>query len=432
MPRTTRRRRSTPSEDNPFANITPAEWEAILQSEQEEGAVPEPRVLPLLPIRDQVYFPHNIFPLLVGREKSIQAIEGAGSGQRYVFLAAQKNLQSETPDPEEIYNIGIIAEIMQMMRLPDGTMRLMLQGIERYQIVNYLQREPYYEVLVDALPTIENYDIQTEALMRHAISLFERIVQLNPGVPPELMAQIEQTTEPGRLADVIVSSIRAIRIDKQQQILEILDSTERLQKLCEILQQEGDLLQVQQGIRQQIEREMGDSQREFLLREQMRIIQQELGERGDPLNETDELRAQIRGAKMPPKIEERALKEVDRLEKMPFATPEGTIVRNYLDWMIALPWNATTPDDIDLSEAIEILDRDHYGLEKTKERIVEFLAVRKLTNTLRGPILCFVGPPGVGKTSIGRSIAEALGRKFVRISLGGVRDEAEIRGHRRT
>ncbi len=432
MPRATRRRRNNPPDDNPFASITPAEWEAILQSEQEEGIEPEPRVLPLLPIRDQVYFPHNVFPLLVGREKSVQAIEGAGTGQRYVFLVAQKNLQAETPEPEEIYSVGIVAEIMQMMRLPDGNMRLMLQGIERYHIVNYLQREPYYEVLVDASPTVENYDIQTEALMRHAISLFERIVQLNPGVPPELMAQIEQTTEPGRLADTLVSSIRAIRIDKQQEILETLDSTERLQKLSVILQQEGDLLEVQQGIRQQIEREMGDSQREFLLREQMRIIQQELGERGDPLNETDELRVQIRAAKMPAKTEERALKEVDRLEKMPFATPEGTIVRNYLDWLIALPWNTTTPDDIDLSEAIEILDRDHYGLEKTKERIVEFLAVRKLTNTLRGPILCFVGPPGVGKTSIGKSIAEALGRKFVRISLGGVRDEAEIRGHRRT
>lgn len=402
-----------------------------MQAEQEE-AQSEPRVLPLLPIRDQVYFPHNVFSLLVGREKSVQAIEGAGTGQRYVFLAAQKNVQAETPDPEEIYSMGIVAEIMQMMRLPDGTMRLTLQGVERYQIVNYLQREPYYEVLVDATPTIEQYDVETEALMRHAVQLFERIVQLNPGVPAELMAQIEQTAEPGRLADVLVSSIRAIRIEKQQEILELLDSTERLRRLSVILQQEGDLLEVQQGIRQQIEREMGDSQRDFLLREQMRIIQQELGERGDPLNETDELRVQIREAKMPPKIEERALKEVDRLEKMPFATPEGTIVRNYLDWMITLPWNATTPDDIDLDEAIQILDRDHYGLEKTKERIVEFLAVRKLTNALRGPILCFVGPPGVGKTSIGRSIAEALGRKFVRISLGGVRDEAEVRGHRRT
>ncbi len=431
MPRTPRRRRKV-QDDNPFANISPAEWEAILRSEQEEPGEPEPRVLPLLPIRDQVYFPHNVFSLLVGREKSVQAIEGVGNGQRYVFLATQKNLQAETPEPEEIYKVGIVAEIMQMMRLPDGTLRLMLEGIERYQIVSYLQREPYYEVLVEAVPTIEHFDVQTEALMRHAVSLFERIVQINPGVPPELMAQIEQASEPGRLADTLISSIRAIRIEKQQEILEITDATLRLQRLAEILQQEGDLLEVQQGIRQQIEREMGDSQREFLLREQMRIIQQELGERSDPQSEPEELRAKVLESKMPPAIEARALKEIDRLEKMPFAAPEGTVVRNYLDWMTSLPWDTTTPDDIDLETAIQILDRDHYGLEKTKERIVEFLAVRKLTGTLRGPILCFVGPPGVGKTSIGRSIAQALGRKFVRISLGGVRDEAEIRGHRRT
>ncbi len=391
-----------------------------------------PLVLPLLPIRDQVYFPHMIFPLVVGREKSVRALEEAASQERYILIVAQKNLQAEAPEPEDIYEVGIVAEIMQMLRVPDGTVRVMLEGIERCRILKYLNTEPYYSVLVEPMITDEEKDLATEAFMRSVVTQFEQVVNISKNIQPEALINVMNTEEPGRLADVITPYLRQMRIEAQQEVLETQSVTDRLHKLSLVLKKEAEILEIQRHIRSRVEKEMGDTQREFFLREQLKAIQQELGERDERSSEIDEYRSKIVECAMPPEAAERSNREVDRLEKMPFAAPEGVVIRNYLDWLVSLPWNKTTADDIDLSEASKTLDEDHYGLEKAKERIVEFLAVRKLTGSSKGPILCFVGPPGVGKTSIGKSIAKALGRKFIRVSLGGVRDEAEIRGHRRT
>jgi ATP-dependent Lon protease len=388
--------------------------------------------LPLLPIREQVYFPHMIFPLLVGREKSVRALEDAAAKDRHIFLVSQKNTHAEEPEPEDIYEVGIVAEIMQILRVPDGTVRVMLEGMERCRIVKYLQVEPFYQVQLEPIPTEETKDLPTEALMRSVVKQFEEVVAMNKNIQPEAMLNVLNTEEPGRLADVITPYLRQMRVPAQQEILETTDVADRLHKLSVILKKEAEILEIQKNIRSRVEKEMGDTQREFLLREQMKVIQQELGERSESGSEMDTYRARIQESGMPDEAMEKALKELGRLEKMPFPAPEGVVIRTYLDTLVSLPWAKSTPDDIDLDEAQAALDEDHYGLEKAKERILEFLAVRKLTGTSRGPILCLVGPPGVGKTSIGKSIAHALARKFIRVSLGGVRDEAEIRGHRRT
>jgi ATP-dependent Lon protease len=393
---------------------------------------PFPRILPLLPIRDQVYFPHMIFPLLVGREKSVRALEDAAAQHRYIFIVSQSDLQAEDPDPEDIYRVGIVAEIMQVLRVPDGTVRVMLEGLERCRVVEYVQTEPFYRVELEVLHPYETKDLATEALMRSVTQQFEHVIGISKNIQPDALINVVNTDEPGRLADVITPYLRQMRVEQQQEILETLPAHDRLEKLSLVLKKEAEILEIQKNIRSRVEKEMGDTQREFILREQMKAIQQELGERDERGGELDEYRIKIEAAGMPPTAAERAVREVERLEKMPMAAPEGVVIRTYLDWLVALPWSSITPDDIDIDQAIEVLNEDHYGLDKAKERIVEFLAVRKLTGTTRGPILCFVGPPGVGKTSIGKSIARALGRKFIRVSLGGVRDEAEIRGHRRT
>ena len=431
MPRAPKKSKNAPAEEATLPNPLRDEIAAVLAAEN-AGEVQYPLHLPLLPIRDQVYFPHMIFPLLVGREKSVRALEEAASASRHIFIVAQENLHAEDPDPEDIYRVGIVAEIMQVLRVPDGTVRVMLEGLERCRIVRYTHTEPYYRVEIEPIPTDETKDLPTEALMRSVAAQFENVVNVSKNIQPEALINVVNTEEPGRLADVITPYLRQMRVEAQQDILETLDVKDRLEKLSLVLKKEAEILDIQKNIRSRVEKEMGDTQREFLLREQMKIIQQELGERDERNSEIDEYRAKIVEAEMPEAAEERAYKEVDRLEKMPFAAPEGVVIRNYLDWLVALPWSKFTSDDIDIEEAAGVLDEDHYALQKTKERIIEFLAVRKLTGTSRGPILCFVGPPGVGKTSIGRSIARALGRKFIRVSLGGVRDEAEIRGHRRT
>ncbi len=409
------------------------ELSALLAAQADESDMAGfPEILPLLPIRDQVHFPHEMFPLLVGREKSVRGLEEAAANQRQIFVVAQKELHAEDPEPDEIYQIGIVAEIMQVLRVPDGTVRVMLEGLGRARVVKYLQTEPFFSVQLEPLPASETKDLATEALMRSVSQQFQQVVGISKTIQPEALINVVNTDEPGRLADVITSFLRQIRVEQQQDMLETLDPRERLEKLSVILKKEAQILDIQKSIRERVEREMGDTQREFILREQMKAIQQELGERDDKTGELDDYREKIEAAKMPEASRERALREVERLEKMPFAAPEGVVIRTYLDWIVALPWSASTPDDIDIDEAANVLNEDHFGLEKAKERIIEFLAVRKLTGTSRGPILCFVGPPGVGKTSIGKSIARALGRKFIRVSLGGVRDEAEIRGHRRT
>jgi ATP-dependent Lon protease len=396
---------------------------------QEETAIPE--VLPLLPIRDKVYLPHMIFPLFVGRDKSVRALEEARAQDRYILLVAQKQMAVDDPQPEDVYEVGTVAEVMQVLNLPDGTVRVMLEGAARVKVLEYLQTDPFYRVRVEVLPEDEDKGVEAEALIRSVTAQFQQVVELGKNIPPEALINVMNIDEPGRLAYTITSYL-PLKVEAQQEILETISARERLEKLSLSLKKETEILEIQKNIRNKVEKEMGDTQREFILREQLKAIQQELGERDERTGEIEEYRNKIEAAQMPDDVQERALKELDRLEKMPFAAPEGVVVRTYLDWLVALPWAKQTDEVLDIEEAAKVLDEDHYGLSKVKERILEFLAVRKLAGKMKGPILCFVGPPGVGKTSIGKSIARALGRKFVRISLGGVRDEAEIRGHRRT
>ena len=406
----------------------------------EEAPVEIPEILPLVPIRDNVYFPHMIFPLFVGRDRSVKAVEAATeTSQRFVLLAAQKQLLSEDPEPDEIYTVGIVAEVMQILKMPDNTVRVMLEGGARVRLKEFIQTEPYMMVRTEPLPEIESEangepvsPIEVEALARTITEQFERLVSEGKNIPPEALANVLNIAEPSRLADTVIPYL-SLRVDQKQELLETLPVIERLRKLGVALLKEYEILDVQKNIRSRVEKEMGDNQREFILREQLKAIQQELGEMGERGDELEEYRAKIAEAHMPEDIEARSLKELDRFEKTPLASPEAGVIRNYLDWLVSMPWDKRTDDTLLLSEAERILNEDHFGLEKVKERMLEFLAVRKLAgDALKSPILCFVGPPGVGKTSLGRSVARALGRKFTRISLGGVRDEAEIRGHRRT
>ena len=399
-----------------------------------------PDVLPLLPVREPIYFPHNIFPLFVGRDKSIRALEDARSGDRFLVLAAQKQTAIDDPITDDIFSVGTLAEVIQVMSLPDGTVRVMLEGQARFRIKDYIQADPFFRVRGEVIEEEVEQSSELEALMRLVVQQFQQVVENGKEIPPEALVQVASIDEPGRLADTVIPYLQNIRpkVERMQELLETLNVRERLEKLNRVLHVENEVLDVQRNIRTKVEREMGETQREFILREQLKAIQQELGERDERGSEMDEFREKILAASMPPNVEERALKELDRLEKMPFQAPEGVVVRTYLDWLTTLPWSTATDETLDIAAAQEALDEDHYGLNKVKQRILEFLAVRKLLKAqdppreMRGPILCFVGPPGVGKTSLGQSIARALGRKFIRVSLGGVRDEAEIRGHRRT
>ncbi len=397
-----------------------------------DGLINElPEEIPLLPIRDAVYFPHMVFPLFVGREKSVRALDEAMAQQRLILLVAQKQVTTDDPEPDDIYSVGLVAEVMQIMKVPDGTVRVVLEGLDRVRVVGYKQTDPCFVVKIETIPSGEESGIEVEALMRSVVAQFEQTVNIGRTIPPEALVNVINIGEPGRLADSITPYL-PLRVESKQDILETISAKERLEKLSVLLKKEIDILEIQRSIRNRVEKEMGDTQREFILREQMKAIQQELGERDERYGEIEDYKGRIEQACMPEEVQERAIKELDRLEKMPYAAPEGVVVRNYLDWLVALPWNVCTEECIDIQEAAEVLDADHYGLAKAKERILEFLAVKQLSGQMKGPILCFVGPPGVGKTSIGRSIAKALGRKFIRVSLGGIRDEAEIRGHRRT
>ncbi len=390
-----------------------------------------PDLLPLVPIRDNVYFPHMIFPLMVGRDKSVKAVDAAMEGSRFLLLAAQRQLVTEDPEPDDIYRMGIVAEVLQVLKIPDGTVRVMLEGIRRVRLMQFLQTEPHFLVRTEPVEVNDERGVEIEALIRSVTKQFEEIVNVGKNIPPEALINVLNLDDPGRLADTITPYL-SLRVEQKQQILETLDVRERLDQLGGVLVKEFEILEIQKNIRARVEKEMGSTQREFILREQLKAIQQELGERDERGGEIDEYREKIEAANMPEIPRERALKELDRFEKTPPASPESGIIRTYLDWLVGLPWSQQTDERLDMDEAEAILNEDHYGLPKVKERILEFLAVRKLAGTLKGPILCFAGPPGVGKTSLGRSIARALGRKFIRVSLGGVRDEAEIRGHRRT
>jgi len=390
------------------------------------------REIPLLPLRGVLVFPHMVIHLDVGREKSINAIEEAMLEDKKIFLATQKEAQTDDPGEDDIYQIGTIAEIKQILKMPGGTMRVLVEGLNRAEIQGYIFFEPFIKVGIKEFKEYPDRKApEIEALMRTLIYQFEQYVKMSKKIPPETVVSVVAIEEPGRLADVVASHL-SLRVHEKQAILESLDVKKRLEILCEILAKEMEVLELERKINIRVRKQMEKTQKEYYLREQMKAIQKELGEKDERVAEGEELREKIAQAKLPPEIEEKALKEVERLEKMPPMVAEAVVVRNYLDWLLSMPWSQETRDRLDLDVAQKILDEDHYGLTKPKERILEYLAIRKLARKMKGPILCFIGPPGVGKTSLGKSIARALGRKFVRMSLGGIRDEAEIRGHRRT
>ena len=404
-----------------------------MKKEAEKDVFSLPETLPLLPVRDIVVFPYMVLPLFVSREKSIKSLEEALSKDRLIFLIAQKNLSEEDPSMEDLYRVGTVALVMRMLKLPDGKTKILVQGLSKATIKETLQTTPYYLVRVENIkdPFITEITLETEALMRNVREQLERIVSYGKLLSPDLMFILESVDDPGRLADLVASNLDLI-VEKAQEVLEILDPVERLKVLNEILGKEVQVLTMQAKIQSQAKDEMTKSQREYFLREQMRAIRSELGEVDERTKEFKELRQKIRKAKMPKEVEKEAFRELDRLEQMHPDAAEASMVRTYLDWLVEMPWSTSTVDNLDLRKAKKVLEEDHYDLEKVKDRILEYLSVHKLKKKMKGPILCFIGPPGVGKTSLGRSIARALERKFVRISLGGIRDEAEIRGHRRT
>ncbi len=390
------------------------------------------RDIPMLPLRGVLVFPYTVIHLDVGRKKSINAIEEAMLDTKEIFLATQKEAQTDDPEEEEIYSIGTIAEIRQVLKMPGGTMRVLVEGLYRGEVQCYLSKEPFIKVEVQALKEgPEQKTAEIEALMRTLISQFEQYVRMSKKITPETVVSVVGIEEPGRLADVIASHL-SLRINEKQRVLELKAVDARLNFLCELLTKEMEVLELERKINVRVRKQMEKTQKEYYLREQMKAIQKELGDKDDRASEIEELRGKINNANLPKDALEKAFKELDRLEKMPPMVAEAVVVRNYLDWLLALPWSTETRDRLDLKLAEKILEEDHYGLEKPKERILEYLAIRKLAKRMKGPILCLIGPPGVGKTSLGKSVARSLGRKFIRMSLGGIRDEAEIRGHRRT
>jgi ATP-dependent Lon protease len=404
-----------------------------MKKELEKGLFSLPETLPLLPVRDIVVFPYMVLPLFVSREKSIKSLEEALSKDRLIFLVAQKNGSEEDPSMKDLYRVGTVALVMRMLKLPDGKTKILVQGLSKATIKETLQTSPHVLVRIENIkdPFVTEITVETEALMRNVREQLERIVTYGKLLSPDLMFVLDSVDDPGRLADLVASNLD-LTVEKAQEVLEILDPIERLKVLNEILGKEVQVLTMQAKIQSQAKDEITKSQREYFLREQMRAIRSELGEVDERTKEFKELRQKIRKVKMPKEVEKEARRELDRLEQMHPDAAEASMVRTYLDWLVEMPWSKSSVDNLDLLKAKKVLDEDHYDLEKVKDRILEYLSVHKLKKKMKGPILCFIGPPGVGKTSLGRSIARALGRKFVRISLGGIRDEAEIRGHRRT
>jgi ATP-dependent Lon protease len=394
----------------------------------------EATVLPLLPLRDIIVFPNMISQLFVGRERSIAALEEAMSRDKEIFLAAQRHAKTNEPSADDIFLVGTIGDIRQLLRLPDGTVKVLVEGKRRARIQRYVQTSPCFVVETESLPEVEASDVTAEALMRSVQATFETYVKLNKKVQPEVLMSVQAIDEGSRLADTIIANLPTVKLADRQALLEMEDPRQRLERLMEIMQSEIEILQVEKKIRSRVKRQMERTQKEYYLNEQMQAIQKELGggERDEFKNEVQELVEAIKAKRMSKEAEEKVKKELKKLKMMHPTSAEATVVRNYIDWVLELPWYEKSEERYDLDEAEKILDEDHYGLKKIKERIIEYLAVQALTKQLRGPVLCFVGPPGVGKTSLAKSIARATNRKFVRLSLGGVRDEAEIRGHRRT
>ncbi|MBI4843788.1 MAG: endopeptidase La [Nitrospirae bacterium] len=411
--------------------------------EKDERNIDVPAALPILPVRDIVIFPYMILPLFVGRDVSIKAIENAFGENKLIMLVTQKDMDVESPSVNDLYRIGTVGSILRTLKLPDGRSKVLVQGITKARITKFTQTAPYFIGEIEKLEDVRESEltVEVEALIRNVKELLDKAVSLGKSFLPDIILLIENIEDPGRLADLIASNL-GLKADQAQELLEKLDPVIRLKKISDILSREVELLLVQQKIQSDAKGEIDKTQREYFLREQLKAIQKELGEIDEKTEEIFELKKKIEDAAMPKKVEKEALKQIGRLEKMHPDSAEAGTIRTYVDWLIEIPWSASTKDNLELKKAKKVLDEDHYDLEKVKERILEYLSVRKLKNIakgqkekpkgMKGPILCFVGPPGVGKTSLGKSIARALGREFFRMSLGGVRDEAEIRGHRRT
>ncbi len=400
-----------------------------------EGQEPKPpaatRKVPMLPLRDIVVFPHMVVPLYVGRQKSVAALEHAMATDKDLLLSAQKRAKVNDPNADDIYEIGTLGTIIQLLRLPDSTVKLLVEGKKRARIRNFDPREDFFLCEVEEIPDTQNMSVENEALMRQVHTTFETYVKLNRKIPPEMLMSVASIDDPSRLADTIAAHL-TLKLKDKQEVLELSDATARLEKLFSLMEAEIEILQVEKRIRSRVKKQMEKTQKEYYLNEQLQAIQKELGERDEFKNEMQELEEKIKEKKLSKEANEKVQKELKKLKMMSPMSAEATVVRNYIDWIISLPWGEYTQDKLDIPTAEECLDREHFGLEKVKKRIIEYLAVQKLVDRIKGPILCFVGPPGVGKTSLARSIANATGRKFVRMSVGGVRDEAEIRGHRRT
>ncbi len=387
--------------------------------------------LPLIPLRDIIIFPHMVLPLFVGREKSVKALEYAMANDKSVLLAAQRKAGVEEPSPEDIYEVGTLGCVLQLMKLPDGTVKVLVEGKKRARIKEYVSTKECFMVTTEEIDEIAEETLETEVLMRGISKAFETYVKLNKKVPPEMIMSVSSIDDPGRLTDTVVAQL-TIKLQHKQELLEIANPTHRLERLYGLMEGEIEKLEVEQRIRQRVKKQMEGGQKEYYLNEQMKAIQKELGDVDEFKTEFRELEERLKKKKMPKEAVKKTKQELKKLKLMPPMSAEATVVRNYVDWMLSLPWQHITEEKKDLDEAEYILEEDHYGLKKVKERIIEYLAVKSFVDEMKGPILCLVGPPGVGKTSLAKSVARATGRKYVRISLGGVRDEAEIRGHRKT
>lgn len=388
-------------------------------------------LLPVLPLRDIVVFPHMIVPLFVGREKSVRALEDVMREDKQILLVAQKNAAQDEPGPEDIYSVGTVSTVLQLLKLPDGTVKVLVEGGQRARILKYGDKEEFFQAEVELIDEVDGDDKEQEALSRSVVSEFEQYIKLNKKIPPEALVSINQIEDASKLSDTVASHL-ALKISEKQELLEVRSTAERLERVYSYMEGEIGVLQVEKKIRSRVKRQMEKTQREYYLNEQMKAIQKELGEGEEGRDENQELEDKIKKTRLSKEAREKCLGELKKLKSMSPMSAEATVVRNYLDWILGIPWKKRSPVKKDLNQALEVLDSDHYGLEKVKERILEYLAVQTRTKKLKGPILCLVGPPGVGKTSLGKSIAKSTGRKFVRMSLGGVRDESEVRGHRRT
>jgi ATP-dependent Lon protease len=436
-----------PEDAKPAAETTPPDGAAAAKAEasgrparvsvrrsaaaRAAGAASEANILPVLPLRDIVVFPHMIVPLFVGREKSVRALEAVMKDDKQILLVAQKNASQDDPSVDDIFRVGTVSTILQLLKLPDGTVKVLVEGGRRARITGFKETESYFEAAVTAMPDEDGDAKELEALGRTVVTQFEQYIKLNKKIAPEVLVSLNQIEQPTKLADTVAAHLN-IKIGEKQELLETARIGERLERVFGHMESEIGVLQVEKRIRNRVKRQMEKTQREYYLNEQLKAIQKELGEGEDGKDETAELEAKIKKTKLTKEAREKAMGELKKLRTMSPMSAEATVVRNYLDWIVSIPWKKRSKVRNDVLAAEEVLNADHYGLEKVKERILEYLAVQSRSNKIRGPILCLVGPPGVGKTSLGKSIARATGRSFVRMSLGGVRDEAEIRGHRRT